>query len=172
MVPTQFVKNIFVLLHKIKNTHQLTPTSLSITQCMNKTHIKGLRLYIIAFTLSGVDTNLFFMPGRNKTLVGGALVGKCFLVWGLVGDLRKEENIFYKLCWNHPLYYYYQVNDLVDKIFKGIGKRDATPQDSTSEDSASEDPTSEDLTPQDLKSFFNKILKKLYIYKISIKILV
>ena len=44
-----------------------------------------------------------------------------------------------------------QVNDLVDKIFKGIRKRDLTPQDSASEDSASQD-----LTPQDLKSFFKK----------------
>ena len=52
-----------------------------------------------------------------------------------------------------------QVNDLVNKILKSIGKRDLTPQDSASEDSdseysASEDSVSEDLTPQDLKSFF------------------
>ena len=44
----------------------------------------------------------------------------------------------------------YQVNDLVDKIFKGIGKRD----------SASEDSTSNDLTLQGLKSFFKKYRKK------------
>ena len=37
-----------------------------------------------------------------------------------------------------------QVNDLVDKMFKGISKRD-----STFEDSASEDSVSEDLAPQD-----------------------
>ena len=33
----------------------------------------------------------------------------------------------------------YQVNDLVGKIFKGIGKRDSTSEDSASEDSASQD---------------------------------
>ena len=52
-----------------------------------------------------------------------------------------------------------QVNDLLNKVFKEISKRDSTPQDSAledspSEDSASEDSTSQDLTPQDLKSFF------------------
>ena len=39
-----------------------------------------------------------------------------------------------------------QVNDLVDKIFKGISKRDSTSEDLTSEDSASEDSASEDST--------------------------
>ena len=63
-----------------------------------------------------------------------------------------------------------QVNDLVNKIFKGISKRDLTPkdsasedsttEDSASEDSASEDSASQDLTPQDLKSFFKKYEKK------------
>ena len=48
-----------------------------------------------------------------------------------------------------------QVNDLVDKIFKGIGKRNSTLKDSTTEDS-----TSEDLAPQDLKSFFKKYKKE------------
>ena len=58
----------------------------------------------------------------------------------------------------------YQVTDLVDKIFKGIRKRDSTSEDSPSkgstsedstlEDSASEDSTSQDLASQDLKSFF------------------
>ena len=43
-----------------------------------------------------------------------------------------------------------QVNDLVNKILKGIGKRD----------SASEDSASEDSTPQDLKYFFKKYEKK------------
>ena len=43
-----------------------------------------------------------------------------------------------------------QINDLVNKIFKGISKRDSTPQDSTLEDSDSEDSDSEDSTPQDL----------------------
>ena len=60
----------------------------------------------------------------------------------------------------------YQVNDLVNKILTGIGKRDLTPQDSTSEDSSSEDSASEDsasddLTPQDFKSFFKKYEKKI-----------
>ena len=45
-----------------------------------------------------------------------------------------------------------QVNDLVNKILKGIGKRD-----SASKDSASEDSASKDLTPQNLESFFLKI---------------
>ena len=54
-----------------------------------------------------------------------------------------------------------QVNDLVDKRFKGISKRDSTPQDSTLEDSASKDSASEDLTPQDLKSFFKKYEKNI-----------
>ena len=63
-----------------------------------------------------------------------------------------------------------QVNDLVNKIFKGISKRDLTPQDSASEDSASEDSASEDsasedsasqnITPKDLKSFFKKYENK------------
>ena len=51
-----------------------------------------------------------------------------------------------------------QVNDSVDKIFKGIGKRNSTSEDSTSEDSDSEYSdseysASEDLTQQDLKFF-------------------
>ena len=64
----------------------------------------------------------------------------------------------------------HQVNDLVDKIFKGIRKRDSNSEDSTLEDSASEDLTSEDstsqdstsqdLAPQDLKSFFKKYKKE------------
>ena len=49
----------------------------------------------------------------------------------------------------------YQVNDLVNKIFKGIVKRD-----SASEDLASEDSASEDSTSQDLNSFFKKHEKK------------
>ena len=48
-----------------------------------------------------------------------------------------------------------QVNDLLDKIFKGIGKRD-----STLEDSASEHSTSQDLAPQNLKSFFKEYKKE------------
>ena len=47
-----------------------------------------------------------------------------------------------------------QVNDLVNKILKGIGERDSTPQDLDSEDSESEDSASEDLTPQKVESFF------------------
>ena len=47
-----------------------------------------------------------------------------------------------------------QVNDLVDKIFKGIGKRDSTPEDSTPRD----------LTPKNLN-----IKKYLLIYKEPIK---
>ena len=59
----------------------------------------------------------------------------------------------------------YQVNDLVNKIFKGLGKidstlEDSTLEDSTSEDSTSEDSTSQDLAPQDLKSFFKKYKKE------------
>ena len=42
-----------------------------------------------------------------------------------------------------------EVNDLVDKIFKGTGKRDSTSEDSTLEDSTSEDSTSEDSTLED-----------------------
>ena len=58
-----------------------------------------------------------------------------------------------------------QVNDLVNKICKGISKRDSASEDSTSEDSASEnlaseDSASKDLTPQDLKSFFKKYENK------------
>ena len=53
-----------------------------------------------------------------------------------------------------------QVNDLVDKILRGIGKRDSTLEDSASEDSASEDSTSRDLAPQSLKSFFKKYENK------------
>ena len=58
-----------------------------------------------------------------------------------------------------------QVNDLVNKIFKGISKRysaseDSTSKVSTSEDSASQDSASQDLTPQDLKRFFKKYEKK------------
>ena len=49
-----------------------------------------------------------------------------------------------------------QVNDLVDKIFKGIGKRDSTPEDSTPEDS-----TPEDL---DIKSFLLKYKKPIRTY--------
>ena len=58
-----------------------------------------------------------------------------------------------------------QVNDLVNKILKGISKRDSTPQDlasedSTSQDSASQDSSSQDLTSQDSKSFFKKYENK------------
>ena len=65
-----------------------------------------------------------------------------------------------------------QVNDLVDKIFKGISKRDSTPEDSTPEDSTPEDSTPEDSTPEDstpedstpedsdIKSFFKKYENK------------
>ena len=53
-----------------------------------------------------------------------------------------------------------QVNDLVDKIFKGIGKRDSAPEDSDSEDLATEDSTSRDLSPQNLKRFFKKYKNK------------
>ena len=38
-----------------------------------------------------------------------------------------------------------QVNDLVDKIFKGIGKRDSTPEDLTPEDSTTRDSTPKNL---------------------------
>ena len=44
----------------------------------------------------------------------------------------------------------HQVNDLLNKIFKGISKRDSTSKDSISEDSISEDSDSEDLTPKNL----------------------
>ena len=44
-----------------------------------------------------------------------------------------------------------QVNDLVDKIFKGIGKRDSTPEDLTPEDSTPRDSTPENLN---IKIFF------------------
>ena len=60
-----------------------------------------------------------------------------------------------------------QVNDLVDKIFKGIGKRysasegstskDSTSKDSTSEDSASEYSASQEFNPTRFKKFFYKI---------------
>ena len=60
-----------------------------------------------------------------------------------------------------------QVNDLVNRIFKGISKRDSTLEDSTSEDSASEDSASEDSASQDstsqdldIKRFFKKYEKK------------
>ena len=53
-----------------------------------------------------------------------------------------------------------QVNDLVDKIFKGIGKKDSTLKDSASEDSDSEDSTSRDLAPQNLKFFLKKYENK------------
>ena len=46
-----------------------------------------------------------------------------------------------------------QVNDLVNKILKEIGKRDSTSEDSASE---SENSDSEDLPPQHLESFFKK----------------
>ena len=51
-----------------------------------------------------------------------------------------------------------QVNNLVYKILKGIGKRDSTLKDSASEDSASEDLASEDLSLKNLeiKSFLSK----------------
>ena len=48
-----------------------------------------------------------------------------------------------------------QVNDLVNKILKRIGKKD-----SASEDSASEDSDSEDLPSQNLESFFKKYKNK------------
>ena len=58
-----------------------------------------------------------------------------------------------------------QVNDLVNKIFKGISKRDSTSKNSISEDSdseysISEDSDSEELTPKNLN-----IKKFLLIYK-------
>ena len=51
-----------------------------------------------------------------------------------------------------------QVDNLVYKILKGIGKRDSTLKDSASEDSASEDLASEDLALKNLKikSFLSK----------------
>ena len=51
-----------------------------------------------------------------------------------------------------------QVNDLVDKIFKGIGKRDSASEDSTSEYSTPQDSTPQDSTPKnlDIKSFLLK----------------
>ena len=52
-----------------------------------------------------------------------------------------------------------QVNDLIDKIFKGIGKRDSTPEDSTPEESAPEDSTPKNLN----------IKKFMLIYKEPIK---
>ena len=60
-----------------------------------------------------------------------------------------------------------QVNDLVNKILKGIGKRDSGSEDSTSEDSGSEDSTSEDLAPEDSNRKKLKINTKkiLLIYK-------
>ena len=53
-----------------------------------------------------------------------------------------------------------QVNDLVNKIFKGINKRDSALEDSLSEDSLSEDLTQKDLPPQHLESFFKKYENK------------
>ena len=50
-----------------------------------------------------------------------------------------------------------QVNDLVNKIFKGISKRDSASEDSVSE---SEDLNSEDLSPKNLESFFKKYENK------------
>ena len=50
-----------------------------------------------------------------------------------------------------------QVNDLVNKIFKGISKRDSASEDSVSE---SEDLDSEDLSPKNLESFFKKYENK------------
>ena len=44
-----------------------------------------------------------------------------------------------------------QVNDLVNKILKGIGKRDLGPEDSGSEDSTSEELAPEDLNRKNLK---------------------
>ena len=57
-----------------------------------------------------------------------------------------------------------QVNDLVDKIFKGIGKRDSTPEDSTPEDLTPKDLTPKDLSPKNLN-----IKKFLLVYKEPIK---
>ena len=53
-----------------------------------------------------------------------------------------------------------QVNDLVNKIFKGISKRDSISEDSDSEYSISEDSDSEDVTPKKLN-----MKKFLLIYK-------
>ena len=49
-----------------------------------------------------------------------------------------------------------QINDLVNKILKGINKRDSTPQNSALEDLDSEDSDSEGLPPQNLESFLKK----------------
>ena len=60
-----------------------------------------------------------------------------------------------------------QVNDLVNKILKGIGKRDSSSEDSGSEDSGSEDLAPEDLAPEDSNRKKLKINTKkcLLIYK-------
>ena len=60
-----------------------------------------------------------------------------------------------------------QVNDLVNKTLKGIGKRDSGSEDSGSEDSGPEDLTPEDLAPEDLNRKKSKINTKkfLLIYK-------
>ena len=53
-----------------------------------------------------------------------------------------------------------QVNDLLNKIFKGISKRDSISKDSISEDSISEDSDSEDLTPKNLNIKFFLVIYK------------
>ena len=58
-----------------------------------------------------------------------------------------------------------QVNDLVNKIFKGISKRDSTSKDSISEDSNSEDSISEDSDSEDLTPKNLNIKIFLLIYK-------
>ena len=60
-----------------------------------------------------------------------------------------------------------QVNDLVNKILKGIGKRDSGSEDSGSEDSGPEDLAPEDLAPEDSNRKKLKINTKkfLLIYK-------
>ena len=59
-----------------------------------------------------------------------------------------------------------QVNDLIDKIFKSISKRDSALEDLTPEDSTSEDSASEDSTSQDFKILLKKYEKKTF-YKDS-----
>ena len=55
-----------------------------------------------------------------------------------------------------------QVNDLVDKIFKGIDKRDSTPEDSTPEDSIPRDSTSKNLNIKKILLIYKEPIKTYY----------
>ena len=55
-----------------------------------------------------------------------------------------------------------QVNDLVHKILKGIGKRDSASEDSASEDSASEDSTLKNLEIKNVLSKYEEPIETFY----------